>query len=228
MAKSKSTAKALMLVALAIVCIVLVIVLDVKSLLPNLIAWIQGLGAVGLIIYMLVYALATVLFVPGSLLTLGAGVLFGFTGIIVVAVGATLGAVGAFVAGKYFLTDWVTSLVAKFPRFQAIHEAISEKGGKIIFLLRLSPLFPFNASNYLYALTSVSVWSYTLATLFGILPGTIMYVYFGTLLNTIATASERAQSPLELVFFGLGLAVTVVVTIYATKVAKNALKNTVK
>ena len=221
--------KAIVLVALLLVCIVLVTVLDVRQYLATFIESIEGLGFSGKLIFGAIYALATILFVPGSILTLGAGALFGLgTGIVVVALGATVGACGAFVVGKYFMHGWITSLVGKYPRFQSVYDAIGREGGKIIFFLRLSPIFPFNASNYLYSLTAVRFLPYTLATFLGILPGTVMYVYFGTLLGSLADVNQaRERTTIEWVLYGVGLVATVFITIYATRIARKAINASV-
>ena len=224
----KNAPKALILIVILAACIVGVVVFDIQQYLLLVIQWVEGLGFAGRAIYVLIYAVVTVLFVPGSIPTLGAGILFGlFEGTIVVLIGATLGAVGAFITGRYFLTGAVKSLVAKFPKFQAVYDAIGKEGGKIIFFLRLSPLFPFNASNYIYSLTSVKTGPYALATLCGIVPGTFLYVYFGTLLGSVTEVAmgEAEASPLRWVLLGVGLVATVFVTIYATRVAKRALKD---
>lgn len=223
----KKGSKALILTGLIAACVIGVLVFDIQRYLVLLIEWIEGLGIWGRVVYVAIYAVATVLFVPGSLLTLGAGILFGWVeGTIVVLVGATLGAFGAFLTGRYFLTGWVQGLVTRFPRFQSVYDAIGKEGGKIIFFLRLSPLFPFNASNYIYSLTSVKAWAYTWATLLGIMPGTILYVYFGTLLGNIAQAASGTSQggPLRWVVLGVGLVATVFVTIYAARVARTALE----
>jgi len=222
----KGGTKALILVILILVCVILIILFDVQQYLLALIEWIEGLGFVGRLIYAFVYMLATILFVPGSILTLGSGFLFGLVqGVLVVAVGATLGAVGAFIVGKYFFHEWATGFVAKFAKFQAVYDAIGKKGGKIVFLLRLSPLFPFNASNYIYSLTSVKLIPYTVATFLGILPGVVMYTYFGTLLSSVTTAASRDRTPLEWLLLVVGLLATIGVTVYATRIARQALKD---
>lgn len=222
--------KALILVVILAVCITLVILLDVSSYLQRLITWADGIGTIGRVVYIFFYAAAAILFVPGSILTLGAGYLFGLgEGVIVVAIGATIGAAGAFVVGKYFMTDWIRERTSHYPKFQSVYHAIGKEGGKIIFFLRLSPLFPFSASNYLYSLTSVRFIPYVVATFFGILPGTVMYVYFGTLIESLTdlAGEGRERSPLEWILYGVGLVATVFITIYATRIAKKAIAKSV-
>ena len=228
-------AKAIILVVAIGICIVLGIIFDVRERLGAIVNWLSSLvmeyRLVAVCIYLLVYALAVVLFIPGSLLTLGAGALFGLGwGYLTVIAGATLGSTAAFLVGRYFMHEWISHKVSKYPRFQEIYKAIGREGGKIIFFLRLSPLFPFNMSNYLYSLTSVKLSAYFWASLFGIMPGTLMYVYFGTLISNVATlgSSDRVRTPLEWALYGVGLAATVFITIYATRIARRAINSQVK
>ncbi len=227
--------KAIILVVAIVLCIVLGIIFDVREQLEGIINRLSSLATMqrlaAMCIFLLVYALAVVLFIPGSLLTLGAGALFGLGwGFLTVIIGATLGATVAFLVGKYFMHEWISHKVSKYPRFQGVYQAISREGGKIIFFLRLSPLFPFSMSNYLYSLTSVKVSAYFWASLFGIIPGTLMYVYFGTLISNVATlgSSDRVRTPWEWALYGVGLVATIFITIYATRVARRAINAQVK
>jgi uncharacterized membrane protein YdjX (TVP38/TMEM64 family) len=191
--------------------------------------WIGGVGPLGIVMYATVYALATVLFLPGWILTVGAGIAFGLLwGTVAVSLGSTAGAALAFLIARYVARDAVATWSRTDPRFSAIDRAIGEKGWKIVALLRLSPLVPFNLSNYVYGLTAVRFWPYVLASWIAMLPGTVLYVYLGVIgkasLEAAAGAAER--DPLEYVFLGAGLAATVAVTIYVTRLARQALKQT--
>jgi len=199
-----------------------------QDLLEQLLSGIATLGPWGAIVFVLLYLVATVALVPGSLLTLGAGVLFGLLwGSLVVFVGATLGSLAAFLVGRYGLRDRVHQRwIAGDERFQAIDRAISQQGFKIVLLMRLSPLFPFNALNYMLGLTRVSVWDYLLASI-GMLPGTIAYVYIGVSFRDLATLfaghAERSKTPIEWLLLAVGLVTTVVVTGLITRAARSAL-----
>ena len=122
--------------------------------------------------------------------------------------------------------------IAGSRKFSAIDDAIGKKGGKIVFLLRLSPVFPFNVLNYGLGLTQVSLKDYVMGTL-GILPGTVMYVYLGSLLGSLAmigtadTASDPQTLMVQWALRGVGLLATVGVTVYITRVAQTALKEAV-
>jgi len=173
-----------------------------------------------------VYVVACVAFVPASLLTLGAGALFGVvTGVIVVFVGATLGAFGAFLIARHVARDWVSQRVARDPRFTAIDRAIAADGRRVVFLLRLSPVIPFALLNYALGLTKVRVADFLIASA-GMLPGTLLYVYTGSLAGTVLGATSGAAPARGAGFYvvlALGLAATAAVTILVTRLARRAL-----
>lgn len=203
-----------------------VVLLPVKGTILGVLEWTQGLGVWGPIVVAAFYIAACVLLVPGSLVTLGAGVLFGVVvGTITVSIGSTLGACAAFLVGRTLARDWVAKKVTEAPKFAAIDAAVARQGFKIVFLTRLSPIFPFNLLNYAYGLTNVPFWKYALASWIGMLPGTIMYVYIGSAFKSLAeVAGEREKSALEHVFFWGGLVVAIVVAVFVTRVARRALK----
>ena len=192
--------------------------------------WINGLGAVGAIAFVVIYVVAAVAFLPGSILTLGAGVVFDVVlGSIYVFIGATIGATLAFLAGRYIARGWVAKRIAGNAKFKAIDEAVGKEGLKIVLLTRLSPIFPFNLLNYAYGVTGVSLKDYVIGSL-GMIPGTIMYVYIGSLAGNLATlgagapeANPIAQWTIRII----GFIATVAVTVYVTKVAKKALDDSV-
>jgi len=188
--------------------------------------WVSGLGAAGAVVFVGIYILACVLFIPGSLLTLGAGAIYGVVwGSVIVSVASTLGAVAAFCVGRYFARDWIGKKVEANPKFKSIDQAVAKEGWKIVGLTRLSPIFPFNLLNYAYGLTRVSLPHYFFASWIGMMPGTVMYVYLGSAAGSLATlGSGGAQkSTAEWALYAVGLIATVVVTIYVTKIAKKAL-----
>jgi len=184
--------------------------------------WIDGLGWIGPLVFVALYIGATVFFVPGSALTLGAGALFGVVkGSLLVSVASTLGATAAFLVGRYLARDWVARKIAKNAKFAAIDEAVGREGWKIVGLTRLSPVFPFTLLNYAYGLTTVKLRDYFFASWIGMLPGTVMYVYLGSLarLSVEAEGATTAQTVLKIV----GLLATIGVTVYVTRIAKKAL-----
>ena len=192
----------------------------VADLLASARVWIKSLGAWGPIIYIGLYIAACIFFAPASVLTLGAGANFGVVyGSIYTSIGATLGATAAFLVGRYFARDWVAKKIEGNATFHAIDHAVANEGWKIVGLTRLSPIFPFALLNYGFALTRVSFRDYVLASWIGMMPGTVMYVYLGS----IAKAVGEKKTPSEWALFGVGLAATIVVTIYVTQIARKAL-----
>ncbi len=188
--------------------------------------WIDGLGFAGGLAFMAIYIVATVAFLPGSILTLGAGVIFGIAmGSVYVFVGATLGAIAAFLVGRYLARGWVSQKIAGNQSFNAIDQAVAEEGFKIVLLTRLSPVFPFNLLNYAFGITGVRLKDYALGSI-GMIPGTIMYVYIGSLagdLARIGSESQAANPAAQWTIRILGLIATVAVTVYVTRVARQAL-----
>lgn len=187
---------------------------------------IDALGPLGAGLFVVVYILACVLFIPGSILTLGAGVVYGVAkGTILVSLSATLGATAAFLVGRYLARDWVSAQIAGNVRFKAVDAAVAREGWKIVGLTRLSPVFPFNLLNYAFGVTQVSLRDYFLASWIGMLPGTVMYVYIGSLAGDLAGLgrAERARTPAEWALYGVGLAATVAVTVFVTRIASKAL-----
>lgn len=204
---------------------------DLHLQLTRLLDWISGLGTAGALVFVLVYMAATVLFLPGMILTLGAGFLYGVgVGAVVVSVGSTIGATLAFVIGRYLARDWVAGKVSGSETFDAIDRAIGREGWKIVGLLRLSPVFPFNLLNYALGLTKVRLKHYFLASWIGMLPGTIMYVYIGSIAANLAAlgAGRESRTSGEWALYVLGLLATIAVTVYVTRIARKALRERVE
>jgi uncharacterized membrane protein YdjX (TVP38/TMEM64 family) len=193
-------------------------------------AWIQNSGTAGSLAFITLYTIATVAFLPGSILTLGAGVIFGIIwGSIYVFIGATLGATAAFLVGRYLARNWVAKKIEGNPKFSAIDKVVATEGFKIVLLTRLSPVFPFNLLNYSFGITGVSLKDYVLGSI-GMIPGTIMYVYLGSLAGNLALIGTNAQPSnptAQWIIRILGFLATVAVTIYVTRLARNALNQEV-
>ena len=197
-------------------------VLPVERWLSSFQRWVEGLGAWAPVIYGAVYVGATLLLVPGALLTIGAGLLFGLVkGALTVLASATLAAALAFLAARHLARRRVERWAQKSPRFDAIDAAIREQGWKVVALLRLSPLVPFSLSNYLYGLTAVRFWPYVAASAAGMIPGTLLYVSLGAAGR--AAAAGQGRSPLEWALLGLGLAATAAATILVGRAARREL-----
>ena len=199
---------------------------DLQQIFRDTLAWISGLGVIAPVIFIAIYILACVLLLPGSILTLGAGIVFGVVkGSIVVSIASTLGAACAFLVGRYFARGWVSEKIAGNEKFKAIDEAVAHEGWKIVLLTRLSPVFPFNLLNYAYGLTKVSLGHYFLASWVGMIPGTILYVYIGSLAGDLASIGTgvRTRTTGEWILYGVGLLATVAVTVFVTRIAKKAI-----
>lgn len=182
---------------------------------------VDRLGALGPAVVAAAYVILTVLLIPGSALTIGAGTVFGlWTGLAVVVVGANLGALASFLLARTLLRDKVTEWAKANPRFDALDRAIAKEGFKMVLLSRLSPAFPFTLLNYLLGLTKVSVGSYALANLIGMLPGTFLYVYIGA---TLSSGLSEGASLFKQVLLGVGLLATVGVVVIVTRAAKRAI-----
>lgn len=201
-----------------------------QELLRNALQWVESLGYIGGIAFIGIYIIATVAFLPGSILTLGAGVVFGVVfGSIYVFIGATIGAIAAFLVGRYLARDWISAKIAGNQKFAVIDKAVAHEGFKIVLLTRLSPLFPFNLLNYAFGITGVSLKDYALASI-GMLPGTVMYVYIGSLAGDIARVGGENQPTnptVQWIIRIVGFIATVAVTIYVTRIARKALEEKV-
>ncbi len=218
------------LIALSAILVGLVVAsffLPLKDYVIAVLEWTQGLGFWGPFFVAAFYILACVLLLPGGIITLAAGFLFGVpVGAVTVSVGSTLGATAAFLVGRTFARDWVRRKVAGRPKFEAIDRAVGEQGFKIVLLTRLSPIFPFNMQNYAYGLTGVKLWKYMLASWVGMLPGTLAYIYIGSGLRSLTevAAGQTEGGWVQQVFFWGGLVATLVVMVVVTRIAQKAMK----
>ncbi len=187
--------------------------------------WVEGLGLWGPVVFVLAYSAAVVAFVPASLLTLAGGAIFGVAaGTVYVFLAATAGSTLAFLVARYAARSAIERKLEGNRRFAAIDRAVGEQGRRIVFLLRLSPAFPFNLLNYALGLTRVRLSDYTLAAV-GMLPGTLLYVYSGKVAGDVAALAGGAapQSSANTVLLGVGLVATAVVTTLVTRIARRAL-----
>ncbi|MBI2516468.1 MAG: TVP38/TMEM64 family protein [Opitutae bacterium] len=214
-----------LLLASALVALVASVkLLPVQAWLHAALGWLAEMGPWGPVLFVVLYAGAAILFMPGSILTLGAGVLFGVVwGTVYVSLASTLGATGAFIVGRYFARDAIARKIEGDARFAAIDRAVAQEGWKIVGLTRLSPLFPFALLNYAFGLTRVSLRDYVLASWAGMLPGTVLYVYLGSLAK--AAGGPHTRSTGEWLFYGAGLLATLGVTIFITRIARRALNS---
>jgi uncharacterized membrane protein YdjX (TVP38/TMEM64 family) len=201
-----------------------------RDTLTSFLEWVPRIGPWGAVLFAAVYVPAAVLFVPASVLTLGAGFVFGLAkGTAVASLGSTAGAAAAFIVARTFARGWVARRIAGRPNLTAIARAVETAGFKIVLLTRLSPALPFNLLNYAFGLTAVPFRTYLLASWIGMLPGTIMYVYVGSAAKNLATlmSGEAQGSAPQQALFAIGLAATAAATIIVTRHAKRALNEVV-
>ncbi len=176
--------------------------------------WLEGLGPLGWVAFVVIYAFATLALVPGSIITIAGGLAFGLWAFPLVIVGATLGAGMAFLAGRYLVRDTVAGKIGASPKLRAIDAAIEEEGWKVVGLLRLSPALPFSIQNWILGATKVDFWPYLGATFFGIMPGTLLYVWIASL------GAGGGGGAAKWAFFAVGIAATLAVTILVGRKAK--------
>ncbi len=201
---------------------------DIEKVFFAALAWIDQAGSVGPIVFIGLYIVACMFMLPGSILSLGAGVVFGVVkGSILVSIASTLGATATFLIGRYLIRDWIAAKIEKKATFKAMDEAIGQEGWKIVGLTRLSPLFPFNVLNYAFGITRVSLGQYVLASWIGMMPGTILCVYIGSLARNLATlgagAADQTPTSIQWAVNAIGFFTVAVITVIITRIARQAL-----
>jgi uncharacterized membrane protein YdjX (TVP38/TMEM64 family) len=181
--------------------------------------WVQGVGPIGYVLYVIAYVICCVFFIPAIALTLGAGAIFGFAkGAAVVIVGATLGATAAFLLARSVMRHRVESMTAGNAKFRALDRAITREGTKIMWLVRLSGFPPFTWVNYAFGLTGIGLVPYILITFFGIIPGTLAFTYAGAAGAAAATGSGNR---VVLIVTAVG---AILVSVFIARVALKAIK----
>lgn len=200
--------------------------LPISEWLTALVEWIGDNKGISWLVFIFAYIIATVLLLPGSILTLSAGFLFGLPlGYALVSVGSVVGACCSFLLGRYFARDWVAGQISGNAKFSALDNAVRDKGFVIVLLTRLSPVFPFNLLNYAMGITGVKFSSYALGSWLGMIPGTILYVYLGSAAQNLSEvfSGEAASGNNWLLY--VGLAATLILTVVITRFATQALNS---
>ncbi len=222
--RARSVTKVLLAAAVVAALLVAGRLLPFREYLDAFGRWIQGLGPAGYALFIGAYALVTVLMLPAVLMMIAAGYFFGLAaGVVLVSAGATLGASLAFLIARHLARARVERYAAGNARFAAIDAAVGRKGWPIVFLLRLSPLVPFVVSNYFYGLTAIRFWPYVLASWIGMIPLQFLYVSFGVAAREASLPSEGPAAAWKWSLLAIGALVTVVATVYAGKVVREAL-----
>ncbi|MBS0420969.1 MAG: TVP38/TMEM64 family protein [Proteobacteria bacterium] len=218
--------RALILTALLVLLAMIAILLPVREWLRWALTWTAGHREVAALAFIGLYVLATVGLVPGLILTLAAGALFGlWLGTLTVSAGSVLGATAAFVLGRTLARDWVRRRVEGWPRIHALDRALGTRGFWIVLLTRLSPVFPFNLLNYTYGITAVRPRDFIVASWLGMLPATIAYVYAGSVASSLAEAltGHAHVGSVRSLLLVVGLAATVAVAVLVTRLARRQL-----
>ncbi len=218
------TARSKAFLALAAVAALLVAarLLPIQAWLHGFTSWVGSAGAVGVLAFIGIYALLASLGFPALPLTLAAGLIYGpIKGTLVVSPASTLGALLAFWLGRGFFRDWVRQKVAGDPRLGALDAAVAKEGWRLVALLRLSPVFPFNVLNLTLGATGLKTTPYLLASWLAMLPGTFLFVSIGAAAGQASgLGSSRPHNPWML---GIGILATLLLTLRITHIAKKAL-----
>jgi uncharacterized membrane protein YdjX (TVP38/TMEM64 family) len=229
MAEAKTGSSTVIKIAVSLAALVGLLLLGraAGGYVPQFAQWVDGLGVWGPLVFIIGYAVAVVAFVPAVVLTLAAGAIFGVVaGVAYVFVAAVLGSGAAFLVSRYAARSMIERRLTGDARFAAIDRAVGEQGRKIVFLLRLSPAFPFVLLNYGLGLTRVSFADYLMASV-GMLPGTLLYVYYGKVAGDVAALASGAaheKGAADYALLAVGLIATIAVTAYVTRIARQALK----
>lgn len=192
--------------------------------------WIEQSGWVGWLWFILFYTLSCVFFLPGSLLTVGAGAAYGFwSGTVLVSVASMVGAMANFATSRYLLHGWLQRKFERSPRFRSLDQAIATDGWRVIMLSRVSPILPHSVVSYACGLSTISMTRYALASWIGFVPISAAYAYAGAAIGKIARAKAGLHHGTDSwIFYGVGFAVTLVVTVWSMKIANRALRTKVE
>ena len=200
--------------------------LPVGQTLRSLIHRIDTLGPWAGVAFVLVYAAASVLLLPVWILTVAAGGAFGIArGSIFVLLGATIGAMAAFALARTALRGWVRRAARANPTYATLDHAIAARGGWIVFLVRLTPAFPFVYVNYLFGLTGIPAKTYLFTTILGMVPATLVYVSFGASAEAAATGEVASWSTARIVLTATGIVAAIVVTFIVARLATRAVRD---
>jgi len=224
----KATEKRFILFLGLSVLLALLFLLPTKEWTGSFLDWVTTLNpAVGLTVFTLVYVAITVLFLPGVILTIGSGFIFGLvTGTMVSWIGGSLGAAISFILGRKVFTGLVIKLTENYVMFKALDRALSLNSWKLVFLLRLSPITPFNVLNYSLSLTSVRFWDYLGASTIGMLPSTVLFVYVGTAAKNLSDILNDTgdKNPAHNFMIWIGLGITLISVVSITLISMRTIK----
>ena len=207
---------------LALVVLVVVRTVPLAAVVGTLRSWVEASGPIGMIGFGAAYVVLALLFVPGAALTMVAGAVFGVGwGIVVVAIATSVADAVAFLTGRYVARNAVVRLMDRYTRFKIVDRTISRGGWRIVALIRLSPAFPYSASNYLFGVTGVSFLPFLISSGIFTLPGAFAYLYLGYVGAEAVGGGSR--NPVEWALLVVGLVVTIIAIAYLTVLARRGL-----
>lgn len=208
-----------LLLSLLLVLAVGVRLLGTGERLWGLRQWLTALGPWGVLVFILIYIIAVVAFMPGDLLAMAAGTMFGsIWGVALASIGSTAGAGLAFLISRYYARDAVVRWLGENDKFQKLDRLTAEHGAIIVALTRLIPIFPFNLLNYCFGLTRVPFWTYLFWSWLCMIPGTVLYVVGA---DALAQALMRRQAPWPLIgVFAIALLFLIILVRYARRKLK--------
>jgi uncharacterized membrane protein YdjX (TVP38/TMEM64 family) len=199
--------------------------LPISQWLQQFTEWVKTHGTLGAVIFVAGFVIGTMLFVPASLFILAAGIAFGFSqGLPLAIISAMLGATIPFFVSRHFARKFVEKRLAQNARLKAFDSAVEKEGWKIVLLFRLTPILPFPVSNYFFGLTKINFWQYLFASTAGVMPATILYVYLGYAGAVVLGEKRHGRSTYSCVLLGLGLVATIALLFYLTRLAKRSLQ----
>lgn len=192
---------------------------------PQVMAWIHGLGPLGLLVFIALHVVATIAFVPAIVFGIGASLVYGFWQAVAISLVSTvISAMAVFVISRFMARGWVAARIAGNPRYSAIDDAVGRQGWKVVLLTRLSPGFPFTLLNYALGVTQVSAASFLFGTAIGMAPRTILHVYAGVFGSSLASLGVDGPGPevLQILTVAVGVIITVLATVYITRLVGKA------
>jgi uncharacterized membrane protein YdjX (TVP38/TMEM64 family) len=189
--------------------------------------WIASSGWVGAVWFIVLYTLTCVFFLPGSILTIGAGAVYGFWfSTALVTISSTVGAAVNFLTSRYLARNWMQRKLGHSAKFRAFEKAVSSEGWRMILISRMSPIIPHSLVSYAGGLIRISFWKFTFASFVGFLPQSAAYTYVGAVVGKAlrTSAGVTPHDPVTWAFYGLGLVATLVVTAITTRIARRSWK----
>lgn len=199
--------------------------LNVSGIFESLLKGLENLGFFAVPIFILIYVASIVFFVPSIVLTVAAGIIFKMgSGILYSLIGLGLGSTIALLIGRYMAYGFIQKKFENHRQFQILRTLVEEKGWKVVSLARLSPIFPFLIGNYAFGLTKINPIVYCWSSILGSVPAISVYVYIGTVTESLAGIEKGQKNPIEWIFLFAGFFLTLVISFYFKKMADKALR----